>query len=216
MLGWTGHSVRHCCSGLFSPGIFSRLPAWCDPDLTVSPGCFVAAWKWLVLAPCFYTLRTTPFCNIRLLVLFSTLCSAVVGFAYPGYQSFKALRRTDVLAQQEWLRYWMVLSLMALLSLITDLFRNKIPFYNMMKLAAVVVLVLPNTRLYRKVFAAVEPQLTRYEADIDNSIARASEVTQQQMSATQSRATDLFNQSKAAATKQAQAVKDKAAARKTT
>jgi len=171
---------------------------------------------WLVLAPCITTWRTTAFCIFRPLVLSSTLRSAVVGFAYPGYQSFKALRRTDVLAQQEWLRYWMVLSLMALLSLITDLFRNKIPFYNMMKLAAVVVLVLPNTRLYRKVFAAVEPQLTRYEADIDNSIARASQVTQQQMSATQSRATDLFNQSKAAATKQAQAVKDKAAARKTT
>ncbi|GAB0492991.1 hypothetical protein MMPV_004262 [Pyropia vietnamensis] len=137
---------------------------------------------------------------------------AVVGFAYPGYQSFKALRRTDVLAQQEWLRYWMVMSLLALVSLVTDLFRNKIPFYNMLKLSAVAVMVLPNTKLYRKVFNAVEPQLTRYEADIDNSISRAADLTQKQMNATQSRATDLFNQSKAAAAKQAQVVKDKAAA----
>lgn len=137
----------------------------------------------------------------------------VLGFAYPGYKTFKVLKRGDVLAQREWLKYWCVLGLAAVLSLLTDLVVGAfLPGYGLLKLGVVVALVAPTTRGYARVWAVVEPHLAAQEGAIDGAVARAMDATASARSTGAARANAAMAQGRAAAMRQAEGVKKRATA----
>lgn len=139
--------------------------------------------------------------------------SCVLGFAYPGYKTFKVLKRGDVLAQREWLKYWCVLGLAAVLSLLTDLVVGAfLPGYGLLKLGVVVALVAPTTRGYARVWAVVEPHLAAQEGAIDGAVARAMDATASARSTGAARANAAMAQGRAAAMRQAEGVKKRATA----
>lgn len=102
------------------------------------------------------------------------LIITIVGMVYPGYQSFKAVKRDDVPKQQAWLKYWLVLSVVAAVDLIVEPFLyDRIPLWNVIKIAVVIFLASPMTNGYEKVYAMVlEPQLDRYETTIDETASK--------------------------------------------
>lgn len=139
--------------------------------------------------------------------------SCVLGFAYPGYKTFKVLKGGDVLAQREWLKYWCVLGLAAVLSLLTDLLVGSfLPGYGLLKLGAVVALVSPTIRGYSRVWAVVEPHLAAQEGAIDGAVARAMDATAAARSTGAARANAAIAQGRVAAVRQAEGVKKRATA----
>lgn len=95
----------------------------------------------------------------------------LLGMVYPGYQSFKAVKRADVPKQQAWLKYWLVLSVVSALGLVLEpLLAPRVPLYVLLKIALIAFLVLPVTSGYEKVYHRVlEPQLDRHEGAIDDA-----------------------------------------------
>lgn len=94
-----------------------------------------------------------------------------LGMIYPGYQSFKAVKRSDVLLQQAWLKYWLVLAVVSALSLVVEpLLYSRVPMWNVVKIAFVAFLVLPMTKGYERIYHVVlEPQLDKHEVAIDDT-----------------------------------------------
>ena len=97
----------------------------------------------------------------------------LIGMVYPGYMSFKAMKRGDEAAKKEMLKYWLVLSVVSFVNLIADpIMYDRIPFWGLIKIAVVAFLALPTTRGYDRIFSTVlEPQLDKHEAVIDQSAA---------------------------------------------
>lgn len=93
----------------------------------------------------------------------------MLGLVYPGYQSFKAIKRGEDQLQKAWLKYWLVLSVVAFASLILEpLLARHVPLWNVLKIALVGFLSLPVTKGYEKIYHIVlEPQLNRHEEVID-------------------------------------------------
>lgn len=136
-----------------------------------------------------------------------------MGFGYPGYKTFKVLKSGDVLAQREWLKYWCVLGLAAVAALLTDLIVGSfLPGYGLAKMAFVVVLVSPDVRGYARVWTAVEPHLAAQEGAIDGAVAKAMDATASARSTGAARASSAMAQGRAAAVRQAEGMKKRAAA----
>lgn len=124
-----------------------------------------------------------------------------LGMVYPGYQSFKAVKREDVPMQKAWLQYWLVLSVLSAAMLILEpLLYHRVPMYNLFKVAAVAYLVLPMTKGYKAVYDAVLlPQLDRHEAAIDDAAGKFMKAGEQHAKAIGPRVTELVNKSKGVA-----------------
>jgi len=101
----------------------------------------------------------------------SPLCN-LVGFVYPIYQSYKALKTATKEDDSQWLTYWIVYGFLTLVESFTDFFLFWIPFYYFVKIAFLVWCFLPQfkgaTWLYQN---AIGPLLNRYEKAIDRDIA---------------------------------------------
>ena len=98
--------------------------------------------------------------------------SVALGLLYPGYMSFKAVKRMDAVAQQTWLKYWLVLSVMAFVGLILDVspLYYRLPLYLWIKIAVVAYLVHPQTLGYKTVYEKVlEPHLSAQAQNIDQA-----------------------------------------------
>lgn len=96
-----------------------------------------------------------------------------LGMLYPGYQSFKAVKREDVPSQKSWLKYWLVLSVVSAVMLVVEpILYPRVPMYNFLKIGVIAYLVLPTTKGYMQVYHAVLlPQLDRHEVAIDSAAA---------------------------------------------
>jgi len=136
-----------------------------------------------------------------------------LGFVYPGYKTFKVLKAGNVMAQREWLKYWCVLALAAIISLLTDLLVGSfLPGYAVVRLAVVVALVSPDVRGYAKVWDLVEPHLAAQEGAIDGAVSRAMDASAKVRQTGAARANAAVAQGRAAAVRQAQGVKQRATA----
>lgn len=107
----------------------------------------------------------------------------LVALVYPGYQSYKAVKRAEVISQQAWLKYWLVLSVLSGLLLIVEPFAiDRVPIWPLWKIVAAVVLVYPKTKGYEKIYEMVlQPQLDRHEATIDTTADRIFKAGQDQV-----------------------------------
>lgn len=118
---------------------------------------------------------------------------------YPGYMSFKAVKRNDVVGQSSWLKYWLVFSVLAAVGLILDSspLYYKLPLYVWLKVGAIAYLVLPQTQGYRMVYDRVlEPQLHRHEANIDKAANDLYKHADNQFKNIQPKVNDVVQQTK--------------------
>ncbi|EOD16576.1 hypothetical protein EMIHUDRAFT_194750 [Emiliania huxleyi CCMP1516] len=84
-----------------------------------------------------------------------------------GYLSFKALESEAGDDDTKWLTFWFVYSLLAFIESIADYVLFIIPFYNEIKLGAVVFLALGGAKL---VYKMLRPILLKHQAAIDDSL----------------------------------------------
>ena len=63
------------------------------------------------------------------------LMSDIFAFAYPAYQSFKAIDSENVVDDTQWLTYWVVFSLVSIVENLGNFLISWIPFYYMIKCA---------------------------------------------------------------------------------
>mmetsp|Transcript_29377 Transcript_29377/g.82847 ORF Transcript_29377/g.82847 Transcript_29377/m.82847 type:complete len:227 (+) Transcript_29377:267-947(+) len=103
------------------------------------------------------------------------LCKSVglvAGFLWPGYASYKALEGRGTEAPAVWLTYWVVFSLLTVLTAILDpVVGSWMPFYYPLQLALVLWLMLPQTRGANTVYSQVLlPLLSQHEVAIDQAL----------------------------------------------
>jgi len=67
----------------------------------------------------------------------------VIGFTYPAFMSYKALRTETNEDDQQWLMYWVVFSLFVCLEQVLDVVLPWIPLYYELKIAFVIWLMAP-------------------------------------------------------------------------
>lgn len=97
----------------------------------------------------------------------------LVGFVYPIYASFKALKTPDVKDDALWLTYWVVFGFFSLIESATDVLFFWIPFYNFVKMAFLIYLYAPQTQGANHIFNQfINPFLKKYERDIDEYAGR--------------------------------------------
>jgi len=99
---------------------------------------------------------------------------------YPGYKSFKAVKAQDIPAQQRWLHYWLVLSIVSTAMLVLQpLLSGRVPFFNMIKIVVIGALVHPKIAGYQKIYdAVVEPFIDQHMATIDTKLNQLDKATQ--------------------------------------
>jgi len=101
----------------------------------------------------------------------------LVGFAYPAYSSFKALRSPSVEDDQQWLTYWVVYGFFSVFEYWLDLFISWFPFYYEIKLLFVVWLQFPGVNGAKFIYdTVIAPQLAAKEQDIDKALAELFQV----------------------------------------
>jgi len=98
------------------------------------------------------------------------LCN-LIGFVYPLYASFKALRTTDKADDTQWLTYWIVYGFFTLIESFTDFFLFWIPFYYLFKILFLLWCFLPQFKgadtMYHRF---IEPIFIKYETKVDGGI----------------------------------------------
>lgn len=104
----------------------------------------------------FYGVGAGPLCNL-------------VGFIYPVFASFKALKTDDNHQdERQWLTYWIVYAFFCLVEDITDMLSEYIPLYHLCKLSFLVWCFLPQTCGATTIFEyCIKPLFNKYEGSID-------------------------------------------------
>jgi len=102
----------------------------------------------------------------------NALCN-LIGFAYPIYASFKALKSDGQDDDTQWLTYWVVFGFFTLIESLFAIF-SKSMFYFIFKAVFLVWAFLPQTRGAQLVFdKLIDPILVRYEGGIDAGLDAA-------------------------------------------
>jgi receptor expression-enhancing protein 5/6 len=105
---------------------------------------------------------------------------SLVGFLYPLFESFKALKADRLGDRKQWLTYWIVIGLFSLVESCTSLLETLIPMYHLIKMAFIVWLYLPQTRGAEFLYVhVVEPLLVRYETNIDDVLRKGNKLGEQ-------------------------------------
>eukprot|EP00808_Paulinella_micropora_P015809 g19358.t1 len=114
-----------------------------------------------------------------LLILFGfgmNAFSNLVGFVYPMWMSFKALRSANKDDDAQWLTYWIVYGFFTTVESLTDLLMSWIPFYYLIKIGFLIWLMAPQTQgaimLFKKV---IEPNLGKVESKVDAVLKKGGE-----------------------------------------
>ncbi|KAF0734992.1 hypothetical protein Ae201684P_002523 [Aphanomyces euteiches] len=104
------------------------------------------------------------------------LCN-VVGFAYPGYASFRVLQKPAIVRPGEvrlWLMFWIVFACVKFVEVFADKLLSWIPSYNTFKLCAILALFTPSTRRTTTFYTRyLVPFLKPNESEIDKFVREA-------------------------------------------
>ncbi len=96
----------------------------------------------------------------------ASLCTCVIGVAYPTVQSIIALESNEKGDDRQWLTYWSIYGILAALDQITFI-TSMIPYYFFIKVCIIIWLSSPSTNgattIYEKV---VSPLLKKYSAQL--------------------------------------------------
>ena len=79
--------------------------------------------------------------------MFFRLVSVLVGFLYPAYSSYKAVEMKNPEMMSLWLVYWAVFGLFSVIEVFLDMFLAQITLYYMGKLAFLIWLQMPQTKV---------------------------------------------------------------------
>jgi len=98
------------------------------------------------------------------------LCN-LVGFLYPVYASFKALKTRETEDDTQWLTYWVVYGCLQVLESFLGFIIRRMPIYSIVKLLFLMWCFLPPTKGASFIFRVVIlPILNKYEANIDADV----------------------------------------------
>jgi len=99
-----------------------------------------------------------------------------MGFLYPAYYSFKAVKTKDVQGYVRWMMYWIVFAIFTTLEVFTDTLLSWFPMYYEAKLLLLFWLISPSSKgssiVYRRI---VHPWLVQREPEIDAVLITAQE-----------------------------------------
>lgn len=94
-----------------------------------------------------------------------------LGYLYPAYQSYKAVKTNDPALHTQWLMYWCVSTYFSFVEAFGDRILSWVPLYYEAKVALLIWLVTPYfkgaTKIYDRLLA---PYLHQYEKDIDGHL----------------------------------------------
>lgn len=94
--------------------------------------------------------------------------SNLIGFVYPAFASFQALRTDGKDDDSQWLTYHLVYSFFVVIESVTDVFISWIPLYYFFKCAFLVWLMHPSTRGAQLLFVnIIDPILEKLEAAVE-------------------------------------------------
>ncbi|CAM9331498.1 unnamed protein product [Ectocarpus sp. 4 AP-2014] len=102
--------------------------------------------------------------------------SVLLGYFYPALASAKTAVQQDPAAFTQWMTYWVVMSVFALVEIFVDFFVSWVPFYYEAKIVLIVWLAMPRyqasltagaSQIYRRL---LHPYLDKYEDNIDNGL----------------------------------------------
>ena len=118
-------------------------------------------------------------CGPSLTKLHTDTDRVLLGYVYPGYRCFKALKLTQKRDQREkvladWCAYWMVVAALAAVEVVGDSLVSWVPLYYEAKLAFVVYLWHPRTRGAMFVYdSMLAPRIAQHEEVIDRTLSEA-------------------------------------------
>jgi len=103
----------------------------------------------------------------------SNFITALMGFAYPAYMSFKALESEGDEDDMQWLTYWVVFIFVNFFDNVVGIFFSIIPLYHLLKLIFYVYLYYPKSKGALTVYKNfVRPILKKYESQIDEALKK--------------------------------------------
>lgn len=97
----------------------------------------------------------------------TTLRRPVVGLLYPAYMSFKAIKMKNIYEYNRWMMYWIVFGFFSCATVVTDTLLSWLPLYSSAKIAFLLWLVAPQTRVRgrRPAPRAREPRTTAHRCE---------------------------------------------------
>jgi len=107
----------------------------------------------------------------------SDFVTALIGFLYPAYMSFKALESPEAEDDIQWLTYWVVFVLLNFLDSVLGMVLSLIPLYHLAKLVLYVYLFYPKSKGATVIYNSfIRPLLKKYEGQIDQALDKVNNV----------------------------------------
>jgi receptor expression-enhancing protein 5/6 len=104
----------------------------------------------------------------------------LLGVVYPAYMSFKALESEGHADDKQWLCYWVAFGAFTTIDTVTDSLLFWVPFYQPIKLLALLFLAWPETRGAQLVYDRfLQPFLKKHESKIDEALSNVEEKVQE-------------------------------------
>ncbi|XP_022144736.1 HVA22-like protein j [Momordica charantia] len=97
----------------------------------------------------------------------------VIGYAYPAFQCYKSVVKTQIEVQelQYWCKFWIIVAILTVFERIADTFIGWVPMYGELKLALFIALWYPQDKGSEYVFEVLlRPLVDGHEKDIEQML----------------------------------------------
>ncbi len=102
------------------------------------------------------------------------ILTTLLGVAYPVFMSFHALEQAGKGEDKQWLTYWVVFGLFNMIDQFAGFILHFIPFYYVLKLAALILLFHPKTQgatwVYDTYIKEYAGQINEIEKQVEDSV----------------------------------------------